>query len=362
MMAKLSRIAAMTRTNTIRAFRSPTHVAWSVLVPVIFSFIVSSLFGGSGPIQPEVVVVNEGDSAEAEAFIAGLTATPFAVQQVEREVAMARLAAGATRVAIVIPPGFGAAVKSGEPVLELLHGPGYVPGSEEARARVVADALAEGRAIPGTQVSAQTPRGHAADDSFERVRAVFGVYLMFAFAALFVRGAALHKERQEGTLQRIVAAGVPYGEVVAAHVATIFLVGLLQAAIIVPVTAALGTQWLLAGWFPLLIALLGALFVASGIAVGLTGIARSATLLQGLAGGLAPLLAMLGGAFFPLDVAPAGMQQLARMNPVHWAMELLATGLVFEGGPAQIAPLAVLVLIGTLGIVVGVQGLRRVEL
>src|SRR5690606_7697942 len=104
------------------------------------------------------------------------------------------------------------------------------------------------------------------------------------------------------------------------------------------------------------------LFVGSGLAICLSGLTRSATLVQGLSGGVPPLLAMIGGAFFPLEAAPAALQQAARLNPVYWAMELLAEGYIYQGVVSQLMPLTVLVLIGVLGTVIGIQGLRRMEL
>lgn len=212
------------------------------------------------------------------------------------------------------------------------------------------------------RVEYETPRGGTDGQGLVKLRITFGIYLVFTLAALFGRGGALHQEHKEGTLQRLVAAGVAYGEIVAAHVATIFLVGAVQAAVFVSITAAVGTPWLSAGWSVLALTLLGTLLVGAGLAVCLSGMTRSAPLMQGLSAGVPPLLAMVGGALFPLEAAPLGLQQAARINPVFWAVELLDEGYVYRGVPGQILPLTVLLLIGVLGAVIGIQGLRRVEL
>src|SRR5690606_16324085 len=206
-----------------------------------------------------------------------------------------------------------------------------------------------------------SPRGDTDESGLVRLRMTFAVYMVFAFAALFSRSGALHQEYAEGTLQTTVAGSVAYGEIVAAHVAAVFLVGLVQAAVVVTLTSLLGTPWLMAGWGVLALTIGGTLLVAAGLAIGLSGLTRSATVMQGLSGSLPPLLGMMGGAFFPLEAAPAGLQQAARVNPVDWTMELLAEGYVYRGAAGQMMPLAVLVLIGILGAVIGIQGLRRVE-
>src|SRR5690606_32334122 len=110
-----------------------------------------------------------------------------------------------------------------------------------------------------------SPRGDTDESGLVRLRMTFAVYMVFAFAALFSRSGALHQEYAEGTLQRTVAGGVAYGEIVAAHVAAVFLVGLVQAAVVVTLTSLLGTPWLMAGWGVLALTIGGTLLVAAGL-------------------------------------------------------------------------------------------------
>lgn len=235
-------------------------------------------------------------------------------------------------------------------------------GLEQGDGTHAAGTAGTGAAAGTTRVRYQSPRGDADALGLIKVRMTFAIYMVFAFSALWARGGALHQEQQEGTLPRLLAAGVAYGEIVASHVATIFAVGVVQAAVIVAITFLMGTPWFAAGWGVLLLTLLGTLAAAAGLALCLSGLTRSATAMQGLSGGVPPLLAMMGGAFFPLEAAPAGLQQAARVNPIYWAMELFAEGYFFRGAAGQLVPLAVLLLIGILGAVIGIQGLRRIEL
>ena len=190
---------------------------------------------------------------------------------------------------------------------------------------------------------------------------VFGVYLIFVFSTLLTRAGSIHDEYKRGTLQRTLVAGVPHWEIVTAHVAGLVLVGLIQASIFVAVTGLLGTPWLATGWLSVVLPVLGAIAAAAGVSIGIAGFVQSSGLLQMIGGGGPSILALLGGAFFPLDVAPAGVQRLAVINPVYWAMEAFTGGYVYNGVSSQAAPLAMLFLIGVTGMVIGVQGLRRYE-
>lgn len=211
-------------------------------------------------------------------------------------------------------------------------------------------------------IAFETPRGERASGEVSWVSRVFGIYLISAFSVMITRAGAIHDEARRGTLQRTLVTGVPHWEIIAAHVASLVLVGLIQACLFVAATGALGTPWFITGWASVVLPVVGAIIAAAGLAIGIAGLVHSAGLLQILAGGGPSVLAMLGGAFFPVEVIPGGVQRLAVINPVYWAMETLNGGFVYNGLSSQATPLAILLLIGVTGMVIGVQGLRRYEL
>lgn len=213
----------------------------------------------------------------------------------------------------------------------------------------------------GEWVQRETPRDLQDTGEYLSVRGVFGIYLIFVLTTLITRAGAIHRDRKQGRLGRTLGCGVPYHEVVTAHVVSITLIGLIQAGVFLAVTGALGIPWLAAGWSALLISLFGVLIAGAGIAIGIAGFARSEAPIRLLSGGAPSLLALLGGAFFPIELAPTTVQRLAVVNPVYWSMEVLDGGFVYQGITSQVGPLAVLVLFGTLGLVIGIQGFRRLE-
>lgn len=217
------------------------------------------------------------------------------------------------------------------------------------------------RADGGRLVLFEPPRGTLMEAEYGRLQTTFGMYLIFAMAALVTRAGAFHEERRRGTLQRTLSTGVPYSEVVVAHVMSVGLVGAIQAAVVVAVTSAFGAPWLASGWWVMILTVAGAFVACSGMAVAVAGVARSDGELQLISGAVPSLLAMSGGVFFTLEAAPASLRQLALVNPFHWCMELLNGGFLYGGFPSQAAPLGVLLLIGVMGMVIGVQGLRRLS-
>ena len=121
----------------------------------------------------------------------------------------------------------------------------------------------------------------------------------------------------------------------------------------------LGAPWLASGWAPLMLSIAGALAACGGMAVAVSGLARSDGQVQLISSALPALLALTGGVFFSLEAAPPALQRLARLNPFYWYARVLEEGFLYCGPAGQAGPVGVLVLVGVLGIVVGVQGLRR---
>lgn len=359
-MGSLGRIGTMAGWTVLRTFRSAGDLVWMVVMPVGLGLVLSAVLAGIAAVQPpQAVVVNEDGTALAGRLIDALAATPFNVSIVGQDEARAQLARGEVQAALVVPAGFSQSLEAGGPRLEILLAPDASGGLLAARAKAIATALVRGENLPGPFISIETPRGEPHDHTFTRVRILFGIYLLFALTVLIGRAGALHRERKAGLLQRTVGTGVPYGEVIVGYAASLMLIGLLQAVVVLAITGWLGIPWLAAGPGAILLPVMGSLFTGSGIAMALAGFARSESQVQLIAGGAPSLLAMLGGAFMPLELAPPGVQKLAVLNPFYWAMEALEGGFVYQGWESQTGPLAVLLLMGMVGMVAGVQALRR---
>lgn len=59
--------------------------------------------------------------------------------------------------------------------------------------------------------------------------------------------------------------------------------------------------------------------------------------------------------------APLGFQRLVVFNPLYWSMEAFDGGFLYLGLASRAEPHAIFLLVGVLGMVLGVQGLRRFE-
>ncbi|HHT27089.1 MAG TPA: ABC transporter permease [Firmicutes bacterium] len=362
MMISTKRVLAMIWFSISRTLRSPSEIALVFLLPITVSLAIAGMFHTQNAFNPaHVAVADEDRSPLSEALIEALAATPYRVHLVSREEAEAAIAERKWHTGVVIPQGFSTTMGNKTPVLEVLHNDRSDGRQVEARVRLIVSALAGDAPKPAPLIVAATPSSDVDFEGFSSTRGAFGIYIMFALMTLLGRSGALHIERKEGRLQRTLANGVPYREIVVSHVCSIMTIGALQASMVVGITSLLGINWFAAGFAAVFLPIMATLFAGAGLAVMASGLTRSASQTQVLSGGLPTLAAMLGGAFFPLEVAPAAVQQIAALNPVYWGLEALTASFMYQGEPLVI-PFVALLIIGSLGMMLGIQGLRRMAL
>ena len=147
-------------------------------------------------------------------------------------------------------------------------------------------------------------------------------------------------ERQQGTLQRLRAIGLPFGYILAGKLLPFFIVNQLQAVLMVlvgmyivpmlggealqmPAGISLFHWWLVAASVSLA-AVAFALLVAS-----LTRTSQQAVVVGGV-GNI--LMGAIGGIMVPKFMMPAAMQRLAEWSPMAWGLDGFHTVMLRQGG------------------------------
>ena len=154
-------------------------------------------------------------------------------------------------------------------------------------------------------------------------------------------------ERQQGTLQRLRAMGVPFHLVLAGKLLPFFIVNQVQAALMVLVGMYLVPQFgsealelpsslpLLLNWWAVssavsLAAVSWALLIAS-----IAKTSEQATIVGGV-GNI--LMGAVGGIMVPKFIMPASMQKIAALSPMAWGLEGFHTVMLRHGSFADILP------------------------
>ena len=264
---------------------------------------------------------------------------------------------------VEVPAGFEAALLSGSPEPVALtftddyaneaFTRGYIDAYMQSLGLVAFAASGDAAALDGllTQAAAERPPVAALekDDSLLReqrekflYRSMLSFFTMFSFVMAISVANMVFADRRDGTYRRIKAGRVTSFE----YASSISAIGLVQMLLIVGPSLAL---YALSG---------GDSGVPFAVTAGLltlfaffiTGFGLLAGLLMPTQGGIIALIiavttitSMLGGAFFPVDMAPKLFKTLGQFTPQHWffsAVENWQTGLDSPIGPTLVVLLA----------------------
>jgi ABC-2 type transport system permease protein len=165
--------------------------------------------------------------------------------------------------------------------------------------------------------------------------------------------------RESGVLKRLRATPLPPATYVAAVLASIILVFLLEAAILVAI-GRFGFDVPLAGsMLSLLVVLLVGAASFAALGVGLTAVIRSAEGSSAVVNALYLPLSFISGAFFSEETFPEVLQKLAAILPLSHLIQLARDVMVFDDTLADhLGDLAVVAAWGLGGLVVAVRGFR----
>jgi len=208
-------------------------------------------------------------------------------------------------------------------------------------------------------------RARIADDPVNRRASPLGYYapaMGIVFLFLSVGGAAnsVLAERAAGTMARLRAAPIGLGAVVAGKTISILTLMLASMLSLWGATSALfHAHW----GDPVAVLALIAATTASIAAIGLfvTASAKTEAMAQAATGGLAFVLAIFGGNFFPPGSLPPALEKLALLTPNGWALDGFTTLTLDAGRFGDIVrPVVVLTIIAAVAGTAGIIRFRRV--
>jgi hypothetical protein len=348
--------------------REKEVLLWLFIMPALFMYFIGTVGGGGGVRGPQkdrlaVNPLTNGGFLATE-LIHRLEENDYLVDQPQPP-------ESATNYfrRLALPENFTASVLQGtQAVLRLEHKEAGLAQDYDrfrvARASytVLADLLACVRAgdAPGPAAFARLrqmprsvtvdvqPAGKRHDPPSGFQQAVPGIMVMFSLIAMLTSGSvSLIVERRQGLLKRLASAPLARGEVFLGKWLGRLTLGLIQIAF----AMVAGRVLFRMDWGPdlpcvLLVMLAWAGFCSSfGILLG--SLARTEGQAIGVGVLAGNLLAALGGCWWPVEIAPAWMQALARATPGGWTMHALHQLTSFQAGPvAVLGDLGLLVLLG----------------
>ncbi len=186
-------------------------------------------------------------------------------------------------------------------------------------------------------------------------QSVPGMGTMFVLFTVLAGMPLLIRERQRWTLQRLGVMPVTKWQILGGKILARFGTGVLQFALIVALGVLLGVDFLnnLPG---ALLVMLAFTLAATALTFAIAPLMRDEFQAGTMVTFIGLPMAALGGAWWPLEIAPDFMQAVGRISPISWAMDGFNEILFYGGGIAEIiVPVAVLLAMSGVLFVVGVM-------
>ena len=147
-----------------------------------------------------------------------------------------------------------------------------------------------------------------------------GFAAMFVMMGVFFAGAAMVAERHQGTLARLLTTPTSKFSIISGEMLGFFILGLVQFAILILFGQyVLGVNW---GSSPFGVALLTVsyVFAVTGLGTLLSVFVRTSAQAGAFAVLVSMVTSMIGGSWWPIEIAPKFMQSIARFTPQYWAV------------------------------------------
>ncbi len=373
-------ISFLARAELARNLRQRETLLWTFAMPLLFFFFFSKMSGGVGRRGGgDPLTIEQGEQAGflADALAARLSEQGYLV---ERPAAAAIATAGEKPERILeLPERLSERALAGEKSVLVLRreDEGLSADYDDFRVgravyTVLAD-LAASKAAgldPGPEAFASLaamPRALRLEVSSAGKRraiptgkeqSIPGTMVMFTLMVLLTSGSVpIVLERRAGLLRRLAAAPISRGEIIAGR----WLASMLLALVQIGYAMLAGAFVFGLDWGPNLPAIALVLIpwagLVSSLALLLGSLARTESQVVGIGVLSANVLAALGGCWWPIEVAPGWMQDLARLLPTGWIMEALHKLISFQDAPASVLPHAAV--LAAASVVVAWLGARR---
>jgi ABC-2 type transport system permease protein len=399
------KITAMAWKDTIVRFSSRTEILFFLILPLVFTVLLSGGVGGSltgdGDNRIVLLVVNEDDSEPATTLVDALAASDVVrINEQPLAEAEALFADEEASALLVIPAGFGAAVLGGETaVLDLRQLPNDSNASAADRAvQTAVSQISRPWVIARNSVDeAERLEPFADDDTrlayFQQATTFAesmldeapqrmmvtqpdaalvsvntydqaahqsaGQLITWVFIPLLGVSALMALERRTGTLRRLLVTPTRKATYLLGTVSGQYAAAIVQMALLIGFgVVVMKVNW---GQSPVGLAVMlltfGLAAVAFGVMMGAfvktEGQANNLSIMMGMT------MALLGGCWFPIELFPPTVQTAVHVLPTTWAMQGLTDLLMRGAGVAEILPeAAVLCGFAVVFFIVGVTRFR----
>ena len=374
----MKKIFAIILKDTLVRFSSTSEWLFFIILPIIFTVVLSSATGVSGDARLQLPVVDEARSPLSAQVVAELE-NSSSVRVLEQTLAEAQADFDArnTSAVLILPQDFTEEnAASGALSVQVLQQPGSTdaliarqavqnalqrvssltdiaeqsvalaesvkPFASEAAKKAYYDEtldLAQ-KSMSSAPARIETTVGATADqiDYNPRANSSAGQLITWVFIPLIGLSATFAYERQKGTLRRLLTTPTSHATILFSTILGQVLTALVQMLLLIGFgVIVMGVQW---GRSPAALALMLTTSALAAAALGtmLGTFVKSEGQANGLSIMLGMVMALLGGCWYPLELFPQAVQSAVKVLPTTWSMEGLLDIVVRGGGISAVWP------------------------
>ena len=374
----MKKIFAIALKDTLVRFASPSEWLFFLILPILFTVILSSATGSVSDTRVHLTVVDEAQSTLSAQLISELEqSASVRITQEDLDQAQASFNTRRYAAVLIIPADFTLeSAKAGTLTLQMLQQPNNMDAvisrqaveaaasrvsslndiasqsvaaaaqiqpfaSESDRAAYYTAALdAAQTQLAEAPQRLQVSEGSTADqvEYDPRANSSAGQLITWVFIPLIGLAGMFASERQQGTLRRILTTPTRKSTYLLGTILGQVLTALVQMALLVTFgIVVMHVNW---GQSPaaLAVILIAAALAAAALGTMLGTFVKTEGQANGLSVMLGMSMALLGGCWYPLELFPSAVQTAVKVLPTTWAMQGMMDIVLRGGGLMAIWP------------------------
>ncbi|GAA4063121.1 ABC transporter permease [Amphibacillus indicireducens] len=197
----------------------------------------------------------------------------------------------------------------------------------------------------------------------EGAHVVSGMTLYFVLYTVLFGMMNIAVEKRTGTWDRLIISPLKKSSIYLGQLLHYFVLGVLQVGICFIVFDQILNYHFGDQYFAIVVTVMAYVFASVALGMLLIGIVRSPQQLQSIIPIVSTAFAMLGGAFWPLELVTNNfLQVLARITPVYYGTEALKDAMLYNTGVGDLLqPISILLLMGVLFMGIGLNLMERTK-
>lgn len=320
MMKSLRTVGVFVRVNTLRFFRDPLALFFTVAFPLIFLFVFGGLFGNSGGLSLKIAIINQSETQTSKSFVEEFQKNK--VLKINQDVktidaAKERMNRGELDATIILPATFGE-VKQGQQQPTGEATVLYTQNNQQAGQTL--GALLDGafKQTSNVQAPFTVKTEQTNDHALSSFDYTFSGLLGFSIIGLGIFGPinVFPELKKQGVLRRLSTTPLKVWQFFLSNMITQAIVGLVTMAIMFVVAVLVFHLSIVGNVAEIALFIAFGIIMILGIGLALGGWAKNERQVAPLANLVTFPMMFLSGTFFPRFLMPEWLQTASSFLPL----------------------------------------------